>query len=81
MIFIECTFCLHTILPREEINSQLDWLYTNNVCAYPVLQGGATAKVRGTILRKHSFLLELSMKGVNHNSKALGYFSFSLIFI
>merc|ERR1712223_567862 len=27
---------------REEINQQLDWLYTNNVCAYPVIQGGVT---------------------------------------
>merc|ERR1712107_165058 len=30
---------------REEINQQLDWLYTNNVCAYPVIQGGVTAKI------------------------------------
>ena len=30
---------------REEINEQLDWLYTNDVCAYPVTQGGKTAKV------------------------------------
>ena len=30
---------------REEINQQLDWLYTNDVCAYPVTQGGKTAKV------------------------------------
>ena len=32
-------------LTREEINQQLDWLYTNDVCAYPVVQGGKTAKV------------------------------------
>jgi len=31
---------------REEINQQLDWLYTNNVCAYPVIQGGVTRKVK-----------------------------------
>jgi len=30
---------------REEINQQLDWLYTNDVCAYPVVQGGKTAKI------------------------------------
>ena len=30
---------------REEINQQLDWLYTNDVCAYPVVQGGKMAKV------------------------------------
>jgi len=30
---------------REEINQQLDWLYTNNVCAYPVIQGGVTRKI------------------------------------
>jgi len=30
---------------REEINQQLDWLYTNDVCAYPVTQGGKTAKI------------------------------------
>jgi len=30
---------------REEINQQLDWLFTNDVCAYPVVQGGKMAKV------------------------------------
>ena len=40
-------YTVHTeyIVPREEINSQLDWLYTNEVCSYPVLQNGTTAKV------------------------------------
>ena len=32
-------------LSREEINSELDWLYTNDVCTYPVTQGGNTSKV------------------------------------
>ena len=50
---------------REEINQQLDWLYTNDVCAYPVTQGGKTAKVlyikdelRGQILGISSLKIE-----------------------
>ena len=31
---------------REEMNSELEWLYTNDVCTYPVTQGGSTSKVR-----------------------------------
>ena len=60
MSFFEDTLCSF-FLPREEINSQLDWLYTNEVCAYPVLQGGATAKVREA---SNSFLLDIFQKGV-----------------
>jgi hypothetical protein len=35
----------NTALCREEINLELDWLYTNDVCAYPVMQGGVSSKV------------------------------------
>lgn len=30
---------------REEMNSELEWLYTNDVCTYPVTQGGSTSKI------------------------------------
>ena len=59
---------------REEINSQLEWMYENDVCAYPVrLDSGAEHKILWSCSVRQQDWRSPSVDSIDFSTMILGY--------